>query len=542
MTDWARKIAEGDARALARAATGIENRDPRALELLGELRPRAGHAVVVGITGPPGAGKSTLVDAMARELRLHGRTVGIIAVDPSSRRTGGAILGDRIRMLDHHADPGIFIRSMATRGTSGGLAQATADLATLLDAAGKDFVIIETVGVGQDEVEIAGVAQVTVVVLVPGMGDDVQAIKAGIMEIADVFVINKSDQPGADRMEREIQSALSLAQDSHPPPIIRTVATDGTGVPELLQAVGSPRRRVAVPPRHFTGGQMSQSQIGIIGGSGLYHMPGFEAQEEVVVETPFGAPSDNLVAGKLAGHRVAFLARHGRGHRISPSELNFRANIYAMKSLGVERIISLSAVGSLKEEHKPLDFVIPDQFVDRTRGRISTFFGEGLVAHIGFSDPICPQLAQVVREACASAGVTATKGGSYLCMEGPAFSTRAESNLYRSWGMDVIGMTNLQEAKLAREAEICYVTVAMVTDYDCWHPEHDAVTVTDIIANLVKNAENACKVVAAAVARMPAERSCKCGSALAHAMITDPKLVPEATRRKLDLIVGKYFL
>ena len=284
-----------------------------------------------------------------------------------------------------------------------------------------------------------------------------------------------------------------------------------------------------------------QSQIGIIGGSGLYSMPGFEAQEEVVVETPFGAPSDNLVAGKLAGHSVAFLARHGRGHRISPSELNYRANIYAMKSLGVERIVSLSAVGSLKEEHKPLDFVIPDQFVDRTRGRISTFFGEGLVAHIGFSDPICPQLAEVVYQACAEAGVAATKGGSYLCMEGPAFSTRAESNLYRSWGMDVIGMTNLQEAKLAREAEICYVTLAMVTDYDCWHPQHDAVTVTDIIANLVKNAENACKVVAAAVERMPAERSCKCGSALAHAIITDRKLVPETTRRKLDLIVGKYF-
>jgi 5'-methylthioadenosine phosphorylase len=542
MTDWARKIAEGDARALARAATGIENRDPRALEVLRELQPRAGHAVVVGITGPPGAGKSTLVDAMARELRRQGRTAGIIAVDPSSRRTGGAILGDRIRMLDHHADPGIFIRSMATRGASGGLAQATGDLVTLLDAAGKDFVIIETVGVGQAEVEIAGVAQVTVVVLVPGMGDDVQAIKAGIMEIADVFVINKSDQPGADRMEREIQSALSLAQDGHPPPIIRTVATDGTGVPQLLQAVGSPRRRVAVSPRQFAGGQMSKSQIGIIGGSGLYHMPGFEAQEEVVVETPFGAPSDNLIVGKLAGQSVAFLARHGRGHRISPSELNFRANIYAMKSLGVERIISLSAVGSLKEEHKPLDFVIPDQFVDRTRGRISTFFGEGLVAHIGFSDPICPQLAQVVSEACAAAGVAAAKGGSYLCMEGPAFSTRAESNLYRSWGMDVIGMTNLQEAKLAREAEICYVTVALVTDYDCWHPEHDAVTVTDIIANLVKNAENACKVVAAAVERMPAARSCKCGSALAHAIITDRKLVPEATRRKLDLIVGKYFL
>jgi 5'-methylthioadenosine phosphorylase len=540
MTDWARKIAEGDARALARAATGIENRDPRALEVLRELQPRAGHAVVVGITGPPGAGKSTLVDAMARELRRQGRTAGIIAVDPTSRRTGGAILGDRIRMLDHHADAGIFIRSMATRGTSGGLAQATADMAALMDAAGKDFVIIETVGVGQDEVEIAGVAQVTVVVLVPGMGDDVQAIKAGIMEIADVFVINKSDQPGAERTEQEIQAMLSLAQNGNQPPIIRTIATDGTGIPELLQAVSSPRRRVAVSPRPFQGGHTSQAQIGIIGGSGLYSMPGFEAQEEVMLETPFGAPSDNLVVGKLAGQSVAFLARHGRGHRLSPSELNYRANIYAMKSLGVERIISLSAVGSLKEEHKPLDFVIPDQFVDRTRGRISTFFGEGLVAHIGFSDPICPQLAETVRQACAEAGVTAKNGGTYLCMEGPAFSTRAESNLYRSWGMDVIGMTNLQEAKLAREAEICYVTVAMVTDYDCWHPQHDAVTVTDIIANLVKNAENACQVVAAAVAGMPAERTCKCGSALAHAIITDRKIVPEATKRKLELIVGKY--
>ena len=539
MTDWARKIAEGDARALARAATGIENRDPRALEVLRELRPRAGHAVVVGITGPPGAGKSTLVDAMARALRRQGRTAGIIAVDPTSRRTGGAILGDRIRMLDHHADPGIFIRSMATRGTSGGLAQATGDMATLLDAAGKDFVIIETVGVGQDEVEIAGVAQITVVVLVPGMGDDVQAIKAGIMEIADVFVINKSDQPGAERMERDIQSMLSLGQDGQKPPIIRTIATDGTGVRELVEAVEATRRQARRPV--LQGGHKLNVEIGIIGGSGLYSMPGFEAQEEVVVETPFGAPSDNLVAGKLAGRSVAFLARHGRGHRISPSELNYRANIYAMKSLGVERIIALSAVGSLKEEHKPLDFVIPDQFVDRTRGRISTFFGEGLVAHIGFSDPICPQLAEVVHQACAEAGVTAKKGGSYLCMEGPAFSTRAESNLYRSWGMDIIGMTNLQEAKLAREAEICYVTVAMVTDYDCWHPQHDAVTVTDIIANLVKNAENASKVVAAAVERMPAGRSCKCGSALAHAIITDRKLVPEATRRKLDLIVGKYF-
>jgi len=244
-----------------------------------------------------------------------------------------------------------------------------------------------------------------------------------------------------------------------------------------------------------------QAEIGIIGGSGLYHMPGFEAQEEANIQTPFGSPSDNYVLGMLAGRRVAFLTRHGRGHRISPSELNFRANIYGMKSLGVQRIISLSAVGSLKEEHRPLDFVIPDQFFDRTRGRVSTFFGDGLVAHISFADPVCPQASAVLAAACRAAGVNVTQGGTYLCMEGPAFSTRAESNIYRSWGMDVIGMTNLQEAKLAREAEICYVTVAMVTDYDCWHAEHDAVTVTDIIANLTRNAENACKVVAEAVAR-----------------------------------------
>ena len=285
-----------------------------------------------------------------------------------------------------------------------------------------------------------------------------------------------------------------------------------------------------------------KAEIGIIGGSGLYTMPGFEAQEELNIDTPFGRPSDNYVAGTLCGRRVAFLARHGRGHRISPSELNFRANIYGMKSLGVERIISLSAVGSLKEEHRPLDFVIPDQFFDRTRGRISTFFGEGMVAHISFADPICPQLAETVRRAAAQVGVNAKNGGTYVCMEGPAFSTKAESNVYRSWGMDVIGMTNLQEAKLAREAEICYVTVAMVTDYDCWHPEHDAVTVTDIIANLTQNAANACKVVAQAVSAIPRERSCKCEAALSHAIITDRALVPEATRRKLDLLIGKYFV
>jgi 5'-methylthioadenosine phosphorylase len=285
-----------------------------------------------------------------------------------------------------------------------------------------------------------------------------------------------------------------------------------------------------------------RAEIGVIGGSGLYSMPGFEAQEEVVLETPFGPPSDSYVVGKLAGRSVAFLARHGRGHRISPSELNFRANIYGMKCLGVERIISLSAVGSLKEEHRPLDFVIPDQFFDRTRGRVSTFFGDGLVAHISFAHPICPQLSQVVAKACTAAGMKTSEGGTYLCMEGPAFSTKAESAVYRSWGMDVIGMTNLQEAKLAREAEICYVTIAMVTDYDCWHPDHDAVTVNQIISTLMKNAENACAVVAHAVESMPAARSCSCGSALSHAIITDRKLVPESTRRKLGIIVEKYFV
>jgi 5'-methylthioadenosine phosphorylase len=285
-----------------------------------------------------------------------------------------------------------------------------------------------------------------------------------------------------------------------------------------------------------------KAEIGIIGGSGLYSMPGFEAQEEANYDTPFGHPSDNFVVGTLAGRRVAFLARHGQGHSISPSELNFRANIYGMKMLGVERIISLSAVGSLKEEHRPLDFVIPDQFFDRTRGRISTFFSEGLVAHISFADPICPELAEVVAGACQTAAVNTKRGGTYLCMEGPAFSTKAESNVYRSWGMDVIGMTNLQEAKLAREAEICYVTVAMVTDYDCWHQDHDAVTVNDIMSNLRQNSENACKVVAAAVARMPAGRACKCGSALAHAILTDRASIPDSARQKLGILIEKYFV
>ncbi|MGH9529000.1 MAG: S-methyl-5'-thioadenosine phosphorylase [Terriglobales bacterium] len=285
---------------------------------------------------------------------------------------------------------------------------------------------------------------------------------------------------------------------------------------------------------------MSQAEIGIIGGSGLYSMSGLIDVRELSQITPFGEPSDPYVLGTLAGRKVAFLARHGRGHRILPSELNFRANIYGFKQLGVERIVSVSAVGSLKEEHKPLDFVIPDQFFDRTRHRVDTFFGDGVVAHIAFADPICPELAAVVNDACKKASVTGKRGGTYLCMEGPQFSTKAESNVYRSWGMDVIGMTNLQEAKLAREAEICYVTIAMVTDYDCWHPHHDSVTVDQIVAVLLKNADNACKVVCETVAAMPKLRGCKCSSALAHAILTDRDKIPAATRQRLKLILDKY--
>jgi 5'-methylthioadenosine phosphorylase len=285
---------------------------------------------------------------------------------------------------------------------------------------------------------------------------------------------------------------------------------------------------------------LSQAEIGIIGGSGLYSMPGLTDVCELRQQTPFGDPSDAYVLGTLEGRKVAFLARHGRGHRILPTELNFRANIYGFKQLGVERILSVSAVGSLKEEHKPLDFVIPDQFFDRTRHRVDTFFGEGVVAHIAFADPICPELAQAVQAACKKSGVSGKRGGTYLCMEGPQFSTRAESNVYRSWGMDVIGMTNLQEAKLAREAEICYVTVAMVTDYDCWHPHHNSVTVDQIVAVLLKNAENASQVVRQAVASMSPKRNCKCGAALAHAILTDRDKIPAATREKLRLILGKY--
>jgi 5'-methylthioadenosine phosphorylase len=285
---------------------------------------------------------------------------------------------------------------------------------------------------------------------------------------------------------------------------------------------------------------LQTAEIGIIGGSGLYAMPGLTGVREHVVETPFGDPSDAFILGELDGRRVAFLARHGRGHRILPSELNFRANIYALKSLGVERILSVSAVGSLKEEHKPTDFVIPDQFIDRTFARVGTFFGQGVVAHVGFGDPVCATVCSAIQQACAQVGVVGKRGGTYVCMEGPQFSTRAESNLYRSWGADVIGMTNLQEAKLAREAEICYATMAMVTDYDCWRAGHDDVTVEQVVAVIHQNADNAAKVVRAAVSCMPRERGCACASALKYAVMTDRAAIPQETRERLGLLLEKY--
>ncbi|MEO8260056.1 MAG: S-methyl-5'-thioadenosine phosphorylase [Acidobacteriota bacterium] len=285
---------------------------------------------------------------------------------------------------------------------------------------------------------------------------------------------------------------------------------------------------------------MDTVQIGIIGGSGLYQMSELTDREERAVTTPFGDPSGPYVIGTLRGRRVAFLARHGAGHRILPSELNFRANIFGFKRLGVERIISASAVGSLREEYKPLDILVPDQFFDRTNGRISTFFGRGLVAHIAFAHPLCRVLSSIAADAAAAVGGKVHRGGTYVNMEGPQFSTLAESKLYRSWGMDVIGMTNLQEAKLAREAEICYATLALITDYDCWHPDHDSVTVDLIIANLLQNAATAQQAIAEAVGRIDGPRTCECATALATALITQADLVPEQTRRDLGPIIGKY--
>ena len=281
-------------------------------------------------------------------------------------------------------------------------------------------------------------------------------------------------------------------------------------------------------------------QIGIIGGSGLYDMADLEDREEREIDTPFGPPSGPYVTGTVRGRPVVFLARHGVGHRILPSELNFRANIYGFKTLGVEWLLSASAVGSLKEEYPPLDIVMPDQFFDRTKARVSTFFGRGIAAHVPFAHPFCGELSRLGYEAAVAAGARVHRGGTYVCMEGPQFSTLAESKLYRSWGMDVIGMTNLQEAKLAREAEMCYVTFALVTDYDCWHEGHDQVTIEMVIANLVQNAEMAQRVIAETIARLPTPRTCECSHALAHAIITRPDLIPDPIKTELAPIIGKY--
>ena len=281
-------------------------------------------------------------------------------------------------------------------------------------------------------------------------------------------------------------------------------------------------------------------RIGIIGGSGLYGMQGLTDTRELRVKTPFGDPSDAIVIGTLEGRRVAFLARHGRGHRLTPSEINYRANICAMKMLGVERILSVSAVGSLRDDLPPLDFLIPDQFFDRTRLRVATFFGGGLVAHVGFDKPTCTNLSAHIAEACDRAGVKAHRAGTYVCMEGPQFSTLAESHTYRQLRFDVIGMTNLTEAKLAREAELCYATIAMITDYDCWHPQHDAVTLDEIIENLSRNTANVQRVLHEVVRELPDARNCKCGSALAHAILTDRTAISRATKKRLAPIIGKY--
>ena len=281
-------------------------------------------------------------------------------------------------------------------------------------------------------------------------------------------------------------------------------------------------------------------KIGIIGGSGLYEMAGLSNTREVRIQTPFGDPSDALVVGTLEGRRVAFLARHGRGHLFSPSEINYRANICAMKMLGVEQMISVSAVGSLREDLVPTEFLIPDQFFDRTRGRKATFFGEGVVAHIAFDKPTCTRLSKLLAEACERIGVKAHHGGTYVCMEGPAFSTLAESHTYRQLRFDVIGMTNLTEAKLAREAELCYATFAMITDYDCWHPAHDSVTVEMIIDYLNKNAENVQRAIREVVRTLQGKRACRCDSAVAHAILTDRQKIPAAAKKRLAPIIGKY--
>ncbi|HUF19104.1 MAG TPA: S-methyl-5'-thioadenosine phosphorylase [Thermoanaerobaculia bacterium] len=286
---------------------------------------------------------------------------------------------------------------------------------------------------------------------------------------------------------------------------------------------------------------MNEARIGIIGGSGVYQMEGLELLYEREVETPWGKPSDAYMVGSIDGERVVFLARHGRGHRLLPSELNFRANIFGFKLLGVETIMSASAVGSMKEEYHPTDILFPDQFIDRTRHRVDTFFGDGIAAHISLSNPVCGDVAAAMAEASRELGARTHEGGTYLCMEGPQFSTRAESNLYRSWGVDVIGMTNLQEAKLAREAEICYATMALVTDYDCWHETEESVSVEQVIGYLRKNADTACKILRAVFPQLVRRsRNCACVNALQYAIITDPAQIPEKLKEDLAVLIGKY--
>ena len=285
---------------------------------------------------------------------------------------------------------------------------------------------------------------------------------------------------------------------------------------------------------------MPEARLAVIGGSGFYQMEGIEDVEEVRVATPYGDPSDVIVIGKLGGIAVAFLPRHGRGHRVTPTEVNHRANIYALKTLGVERLISISAVGSLREEIRPLDIVVPDQLIDLTRGRQSTFFGDGIVAHVGFADPFCPELSGVLLEAARVSGATVHRGGTYVCMEGPQFSTRAESNLYRQWGASLIGMTACPEAKLAREAEICYGTLAMATDYDCWHVSEESVTVEMVVQNLLANVATAKIILRRTIDLLVAGRGCECGSALATAIMTRSDLIPTATRERLGPIIAKY--
>jgi 5'-methylthioadenosine phosphorylase len=289
-----------------------------------------------------------------------------------------------------------------------------------------------------------------------------------------------------------------------------------------------------------SGRKAARVSIGVIGGSGLYTMGGLMDTLEIRVKTPFGDPSDAIVLGMLEGKRVAFLARHGRGHRILPGEINYRANIYAMKLLGAERIISVSAVGSLKEDLGPGEFLVPDQFFDRTKNRVSTFFGEGIVAHVAFAHPTCGQLSGVLADACVHQAVKVHRRGTYVCIEGPQFSTLAEAEVNRQLRFDVIGMTNVTEAKLAREAEICYATIAMITDYDCWHPDHESVTAAQIITTLNQNAENAQKVLRTAVRELPSGRSCKCASALQYSLVTDLKIAPKATKKRLAAILGRY--